>query len=73
MLQNAGIIHLPSQRTLRDYTHYTTCSIGFSPDVDKQLRDAVDMSVDQNRYRDILYVSTLMNTSFLFVYIILSW
>ena len=43
-------ICLPSQRTLRDYTHYTTAVIEFSAEVDKQLRDAADMSEEQNRY-----------------------
>ena len=50
MLRNTKCICLPSQRTLRDYTHYTTTVIGFSAEVDKQLRDAVDMSEERNRY-----------------------
>lgn len=29
-------IHLPSQRTLHDYTHYIKASTGFSDDVDLQ-------------------------------------
>ena len=35
MLRNSGCIHLPSQRTLLDYTHYTTTTIGFSVEVDE--------------------------------------
>ena len=29
VLQNSGCIRLPSQRTLRDYTHYVSAKIGF--------------------------------------------
>lgn len=50
LLRKTGCIHLPSQRTLRDYTHYTSTAIGFSAEVDKQLRDAVDMREERNRY-----------------------
>ena len=53
MLRKTGCICLPSQRTLRDYTHYTSTTIGFSAEVDKQLRDAVDMSEERNRYMSL--------------------
>lgn len=35
---------LPSQRTLRDYTHFAKAISGFSCDVDKQLIDAAGIS-----------------------------
>ena len=50
ILQNSGCIHLPSQHTLRDYTHYTTTTIGFSAEVDEQLRSAIDMREERNKY-----------------------
>ena len=50
MLRNSGCIRLPSQRTLRDYTHYTTTTIGFSAEVDDQLRSAIDMIEERNKY-----------------------
>ena len=50
VFRKTGCIHLPSQCTLRDYMHYTSTSIGFLAEVDKQLRDAVDMSEEWNRY-----------------------
>lgn len=50
MLRYSGCVQLPSQRTLRDYTHYTSTTIGFSVDVDRQLRDAIDFSKERNRY-----------------------
>ena len=51
MLRDSGCIQLPSQRTLRDYTHYISAGIGFSAEVDKQLRDSIDTSEEKNRYR----------------------
>ena len=40
MLQESGWVTLPSQRTLRDYTHYVNSTTGFSTEVDKQLMAA---------------------------------
>lgn len=40
MLRESGCITLPSQRTLRDYTHYVNSTTGFSTEVDKQLMEA---------------------------------
>ena len=37
LLRESGCLSLPSQRTLRDYTHYNTTGIGFSADTDKDL------------------------------------
>ena len=37
MLRDSGCVKLPSQRTLRDYTHCVTSSAGFSADVDRYL------------------------------------
>ena len=50
-LKDSGIIKLPSQRTLRDYTHYSTTTIGFSHEVDQHLVDVADLSHDlHNKY-----------------------
>lgn len=43
-LRQSGFVSLPSQRTLRDYTHYVTTTIGFSNEVDQQLMEAADIS-----------------------------
>ena len=38
-LSNSGVLVLPSDRTLRDYTHFVKAQAGFSPeDLDKQLQ-----------------------------------
>ena len=42
-LQKSSCISLPSQRTLRDYTHFTKATSGFSCDVDQQLIDAAEI------------------------------
>ena len=39
-LRDSGCIKLPSQRTLRDYTHYVKASCGFSSEVDDMLISA---------------------------------
>ena len=39
-MRNSGCLRLPSQRTLRDYTHYVEAACGFSTEVDKMLMSA---------------------------------
>ncbi len=39
LIRKSGCIQLPSQRTLRDYTHYYRSAVGFSLDLDHQLMD----------------------------------
>ena len=43
-LRDSGCVVLPSQRTLRDYTHYVPAVIGFSAAGDKQLFEAANIS-----------------------------
>ena len=50
MLSNSGCIKLPSQQTLRDYTHYITMTVGFSADVDKELVRIADLGKEINKY-----------------------
>ena len=42
-LRQSDCLVLPSQRTLRDYTHYIKAATGFSAEVDKQLMQAASM------------------------------
>ena len=44
VLRESGTIVLPSQRTLRDYTHYVQASVGFSYEVDQQLAVAAKLT-----------------------------
>ena len=39
MLRKSGVIQLPSQRTLRDYTYHFSSTAGFSNDLDSQLME----------------------------------
>ena len=49
-LRDSGVLKLPSQRTLRDYTHYSTTTFGFSHEVDQHLVDVADLSQDLHKY-----------------------
>ena len=37
-LRTTGFMHLPSERTLRDYTHYVKARSGFQDDIDEDLK-----------------------------------
>ena len=50
MLRTSGCIRLPSQQTLRDYTHYIQTSIGFSAEVDKEIVRCADLSEELHKY-----------------------
>ena len=54
LLRESGCIHLPSQRTLQDYTHYIPAKVGFSAEVDQQLIDTIDFTEEVNRYVALL-------------------
>ena len=43
-LRNAGLITLPSERTLRDYTHWMPAGVGFMSDIDVQLVKEANIS-----------------------------
>lgn len=45
MLRSSGVLLLPSQRTLRDYTHYVPATTGFSSEVDEMLMKTLKVCV----------------------------
>lgn len=53
-LQESGCIVLPSQRTLRDYTHYVQSSFGFSAETDQMLTTAAKVSTCPERERSVM-------------------
>ena len=57
VLHNTGVLKLPSQRTLRDYTYFTSTCVGFSTSVDMQLMDAADIAncVEKDKYVLIIF------------------
>ncbi len=46
-IRQSGCVHLPSQRTLQDYTHCVKSSAGFSVGVDRQLLQAANLATCQ--------------------------
>ena len=52
---------LPSQRTLRNYTHYTTASAGFSTDVDAQLIKMANLSCCTEREKYVIIIADEMH------------
>jgi len=50
LLWSSGCIKLPSQSTLRDYTHFIPSGIGFSVEVDQNLVDVAFLSNELNKY-----------------------
>lgn len=44
-LRTAGFVKLPSERTLRDYTHYFKSKTGYQEEVDRMLKDEVGEEV----------------------------
>ena len=53
-LRESGCLRLPSQRTLRDYTHYVKAAAGFSHEVDMMLFKAVKMEHCPEREKLVL-------------------
>ncbi|XP_065894386.1 uncharacterized protein [Dysidea avara] len=54
VLRNSGCLQLPSQRTLRDYTHYVKAASGFSSDVDKMLMSAAKVDSCPEREKCVI-------------------
>ena len=55
-LRQSGILKLPSQRTLRDYTHHIEASAGFSPEADSMLMKAAQVDTCPERNKCILLI-----------------
>ena len=53
-LRQSGCLRLPSQRTLRDYTHYVKAWTGFSSEVDEMLVNAANLMSCPEREKYVL-------------------
>ncbi len=53
-IRESGCVALPSQRTLRDYTHYVKTTVVFSTDVDRQLMERADIQTCPEREKYVL-------------------
>ncbi len=49
-IRTSGLISLPSERTLRDYTHWIKAGVGFSAEVDAQLVKEAKILEEKDRY-----------------------
>ena len=49
-LCRSGLITLPSERTLRDYTHWLHAGVGFFPEVDVQLVKEANVVSEKDKY-----------------------
>ena len=52
---NSGIITLPSSRTLQDYKHISSTTVGFSIEADRQLLDILNIKDDKAKYGILLF------------------
>ena len=57
LLRKTGILHLPSERTLRDYTHAYKSSLGFSSQLDTQLMHDSDISTLHKPYQKCIGIT----------------
>ena len=55
-LRESGCVALPSQRTLRDYTHFVKAASGFSTAVDQQLMEAADIHTCEERDKYVVLI-----------------
>ena len=67
-MRNTGCIKLPSQRTLRDYTHHLECGAGFSTGVDTQLYNAAKLDSCNERDRYVMLLLDEMHVKQELVY-----
>lgn len=61
LLRTTGVIQLPSQRTLRDYTHFASSTPGFSVDLDMQLIQQANSLIVENYQRHVSLVADEMH------------
>ena len=61
-LRNSGVLHLPSERILRDYRHVAPSTSRFSKVLDKQLQDVVSEQTPQHLAK---YVSLVIDEMFI--------
>ncbi len=61
LLCTSGVLKLPSQRTLRDYTYYTQSCNGFSVSVDRQIMDMVNINSCPERDKYVIIIMDEMH------------
>ena len=56
LLRESGCLKLPSQRTLRDYTHFVKAATGFSTEVDEMIAQAANIDECEEYQRYVLLI-----------------
>lgn len=54
-IRKSGILTLPSSRTLQDYKHLSSTTVGFSIEADRQLLDILNQKDDLSKYGVLLF------------------
>ena len=49
-IRNSGLLTLPSERTLRDYTNWIRAGVGFNSAVDEQLLKEINVTEERHKY-----------------------
>ncbi len=65
-IRTSGLISLPSERTLRDYTHWIKAGVGFSAEVDAQLVKEAQISEEKDRYVVLVWDEMKINSDLIF-------
>lgn len=56
MLRESGCLKLPSQRTLRDYTHFVKAATGFSTEIDEMVAQAANIDECEVYQKHVLLI-----------------
>ena len=56
LLRDTGVVKLPSQRTLCDYTYYTSACTGFDASVDRQLMELAELDSCEERSKCVIII-----------------
>ena len=54
-LRSTGVLTLPSERTLRDYTHWVKGGVGFRADVNEQLMKEANIQEEKDKYTVLVF------------------
>ena len=65
-LRTSGFIKLPSERTLRDYTHFFKSETGFQPEVDAMLKREAELHDSTQKYVVLLLDEMKIKESLVF-------
>ncbi len=68
MLRDSGVLCLPSQRTLRDYTYHTKSAPGFSQSVDTEIMDVASILTCPEREKYVILILDEMHVKENIVY-----